>query len=89
MKERYKIQLFSHFNPYTYRNQEAFLWISNKCLEKRIRQIENNVLNTNLLTTSYKYDKYEDLDLFTANMWKSKLTKIGVNCEIVKIDYKE
>lgn len=87
---KYKIQLFNYITKVDY---PKFLWISNKHLEEELDNIKHNrpltTIGENIYTTSNKFDEEEDLDLFQATIWKDRLTKLGVECEIVKIDYSE
>lgn len=84
--DRYKIQIFSHITLTHAEDGPHFLWITHKTLKEPLEEL---VKTNGFYFTSNPYDKEEDLDLIKANIWKHKLIKFGVECEIVKIDYSE
>ena len=74
--DRYKIKLYGGL----------FLHVTHKYLENILTE-SFHPYYTHLPYTSNMFDQEEDLDLFQATVWKNRLTKLGVECEIVKIDY--
>ncbi len=83
--KRYKIQIFNYITPY---KDDSFLWITNTKLDTKLELLKSGLfINDRLPTIPNKYDKEEDLNLMQAKAWEHKLTKLGVECEIVEIDY--
>ena len=82
--DKYKIQLLSNENLEDY---QEFLYVTSSNLEYKLNLISERSLSVIIPYTSNKWDRKEDLDLFQATIWKNRLTKLGVECEIVKIDY--
>lgn len=82
--DTYKIQLLSNEKI---EDCQEFLHVTSPNLEDRLNLISEGSLSVVIPYTSDKWDREEDLDLFQATVWKDRLTKLGVECEIVKIDY--
>ena len=84
---RYKIRLFSHLgfkaNPKDY----CFLFFSSSLLDSVFKDLETLKTRTYLKYTYNAFDEEEDLDLFKAKTIQKKLTDLGVDCAIVKVDY--
>ena len=81
----YKIRLFSHlyFNSLGY---HYFLYFSNSTFNDIFKALETKT--TPYLKFIYStFDKEEDLDLFKARAVHKRLTELGVDCAIVKVDY--
>ena len=89
---RYKIRLFSHLPFKVYREGYYFLFFSRSVFDIIFRDLENLknkvYVRFNLKYTSDAFDQAEDLDLFKAKTVHKKLTDLGVNCAVVKVDYK-
>lgn len=87
----YKIRLFSHLPFKIYREDYYFLFFSRSTFDiifKDLEKLKNKAyLRLNLKFTSNAFDEDEDLDLFKARAVHKKLTELGVNCAIVKVDY--
>lgn len=82
--DTYKIRLLSNE---MLRDYQEFLHVTSSTLEDRLTLINEKSISVIIPFTSDKWDREEDLDLFQATVWKDRLTKLGVECEIVKIDY--
>ena len=89
----YKIKLFSHLqvkiNPEIY----YFLVFSRSGFDyifKHLEKLETKAYTRfNLQFTYNAFDKEEDLDLFKARAVHKRLTDLGVDCAIVKVDYEK
>ena len=88
----YKIRLFSHLrfkiiNPEIY----YFLVFSRSGFDyifKHLEKLETKAyVRFNLQFTYNTFDKEEDLDLFKAKTAHKRLTELGVDCAVVKVDY--
>ena len=56
---------------------------------KDLENLKNKAyVRFNLAFTSNAFDQEEDLDLFKAKTIHKRLTDLGVNCTVVKVDYK-
>ena len=84
--DKYKIQLLSNEKI---EDCQEFLHVTSSNLEDRLNLISEGTIWVVIPYTSNKWDREEDLDLFQATIWKDRLTKLGVECGIVKIDYPE
>lgn len=82
--DTYKIQLLSNEELEDY---QEFLHVTSPNLEDRLNLISERSIHVVIPYTSNKWDREEDLDLFQATVWKNRLTKLGVECEIVEVDY--
>mgnify|MGYP001128586997 CR=1 FL=1 len=82
----YKIQLFN-YKPEG--NRDSFLWMSNPYVYNDIEDLEKlgKIRQDKLYSTGNKFSKENDLDLFKATVLYDKLTSLGVNCKVVKVDY--
>ena len=84
----YKIRLFSHL-PFKISPKEYhFLYFSRSIFDNIFKDLETLRARAYLKFTSNAFDKEEDLDLFKAKALHKQLTELGVDCEIVKVDYK-
>lgn len=81
----YKIVLFSHLyfkDPKAY----YFLCFSSSTFDNIFKDLETKT--TPYLKFIYNaFDQEEDLDLFKAKTIHKRLTELGVDCAIVKVDY--
>lgn len=84
--DKYKIQLFNYILD---TERDYFLWVTNPKVEEDLEKLRNKQILNHFNATSDKFDREEDLDLFKAKAWHHKLTQLGVECAIVKIDYSE
>ena len=88
---RYKIRLFSHLPFKIYREDYYFLFFSMSVFDiifKDLEKLKNKVyVRFNLKYTSAAFDQAEDLDLFKAKIIHKRLTELGVDCAVVKVDY--
>ena len=82
--QTYKIQLLSHVPAF----EPQYLWVSKDNLEESLERLKNNI-SSSIFYTGNLYDKEEDLDLMLATVWFHRLTKLGVKCAIVEIDYSQ
>lgn len=82
--DTYKIELLSNEMLGDY---QEFLHVTSLNLEDRLNLVSKRSISVVIPYTSDKWDREEDLDLFQATIWKDRLTKLGVECEIVKINY--
>ena len=82
--DKYKIQLISNKKIEDF---QKFLHVTSPNLEDSLNLISERTIWVVIPYTLNKWDREEDLDLFQATIWKDRLTKLGVECEIVKIDY--
>lgn len=82
--DKYKIQLISNKKI---EDCQEFLHVTSPNLEDSLNLISERTIWVVIPYTLNKWDREEDLDLFQATIWKDRLTKLGVECEIVKIDY--
>ena len=81
----YKIRLFSHLY---FKNQKDyyFLYFSSSTFNNIFKDLETKTI-VYLKYTSNAFDEKEDLDLFKAKTVHKKLTELGVDCAVVKVDY--
>ena len=84
----YKIILFSHLPFKILLDKPCFLYFSTSVLDCIFKDLETLRTKAYLKYTSNAFDKEEDLDLFKARALHKKLTDLGVNCAVVKVDYK-
>mgnify|MGYP003607108302 CR=1 FL=1 len=82
--DKYKIRLLSNK---MLRDYQEFLHVTSSTLEDSLNLVSERSISVVIPYTSDKWDREEDLDLFQATVWKNRLTKLGIECEIVKIDY--
>ena len=83
---RYKIQLFSHLY-FTHQGYHYFLYFSRSNFEEIFHALQDLETRTYIRFTMDPFDKEEDLDLFKARAVHKRLTELGVDCAIVKVDY--
>ena len=83
----YKIRLFSHLPLKIFPGYHYFLFFSRSGFYDIFKDLETLETRAYLKFTS-AFDKEEDLDLFKAKTVHKKLTELGVNCTVVKVDYK-
>lgn len=81
--QTYKIQLLSNERLGDY---QEFLHVTSENLEHRLTLISEGHKPV-IPYTSDKWDREEDLDLFKATAWQHRLTQLGVECQIVEVDY--
>ena len=82
----YKIRLFSHLYFRLDLRNYYFLYFSSSGLDYIFKGLETKT--TPYLKYTYgTFDEEEDLDLFKARAVHKKLTELGVDCAVVKIDY--
>ena len=88
---RYKIRLFSHLPFKIYREDYYFLFFSRSTFDTIFKDLENlknkAYVRFNLAFMSNAFDEEEDLDLFKARAVHKRLTELGVDCAVVKVDY--
>lgn len=86
----YKIQLFN-FIPKNLGTAKYYAGVSHRNFEKDLKELELNgrVENNQLYTHSSKFDRELDMDLFKATVMYNRLVKLGVECEIVEINYND
>ena len=84
----YKIRLFSHVPFKVHPKEYHFLYFSRNTFDNIFKDLETLKTRAYLKFTSNAFDKEEDLDLFKAKTVHKKLTELGVNCTVVKVDYK-
>lgn len=84
----YKIQLFNCI-PKISGIKEYYAWWTQPDFERDLEQLEltGKVENMVFYTGSSKFDRALDMDLFKATVMYNRLIKLGVECEIVEIDY--
>ena len=83
----YKIRLFSHLGFKISPKDYHFLFFSRSSFDNIFKDLEILKTKTYLKFTSNAFDEEEDLDLFKAKTVHKKLTELGVNCAVVKVDY--
>lgn len=83
----YKIRLFSHLPFKIHPEDYHFLFFSTSVFDIIFKDLETLKLRAYLKFTSNAFDEEEDLDLFKAKTIHKKLTELGVNCAVVKVDY--
>ena len=84
----YKIRLFSHV-PFKVHPEDChFLFFSRSVFDIIFKDLETLKTRAYLKFTSSAFDEEEDLDLFKAKTIHKRLTDLGVNCTVVKVDYK-
>ena len=83
----YKIQLFSHLSPNFILKGPCFLFFSRSIFDNIFKDLEALKTRAYLKFTYNTFDKEEDLDLFKAKTVHKRLTDLGVNCAVVKVDY--
>ena len=88
----YKIRLFSHLPFKIHPEEYHFLYFSRSGFDyifKHLEKLETKAyVRFNLQFVYDAFDEEEDLDLFKAKALQKQLTKLGVDCAIVKVDYK-
>ena len=84
---RYKIRLFSHLGFKISPKDYHFLFFSRSSFDNIFKDLEILKTRTYLKYTYNEFDKEEDLDLFKAKTVHKKLTELGVDCAVVKVDY--
>ena len=84
----YKIRLFSHLPFKIHPENYHFLFFSRSVFNIIFKNLETLKTRASLKFTSNAFDKEEDLDLFKAKALHKQLTDLGVNCTVVKVDYK-
>lgn len=82
----YKIQLFSHLY-FKHPGYHYFLCFSNSIFDGVFKGLEALKTKAYLKFIYNPFDKEEDLDLFKAQAVHKRLTELGVDCAIVKVDY--
>lgn len=85
---RYKIRLFSHLGFKSNPKDYCFLFFSRSLFDSVFKDLETLKTRTYLKYTSNAFDQEEDLDLFKARAVHKQLTDLGVDCAVVKVDYK-
>ena len=85
----YKIRLFSHLPFKIHPENYHFLFFSRSAFNIIFKNLETLKTKAYLNFTSNAFDKEEDLDLFKARTVHKRLTELGVDCVIVKIDYEK
>ena len=83
----YKIRLFSHLQFKIRPEDYHFLYFSRSGFDNIFKHLENLETRARLRFTNSIFDKEEDLDLFKARAVHKRLTDLGVNCAVVKVDY--
>ena len=83
----YKIRLFSHLSFNFILDGPCFLFFSSRAFNIIFKDLEALKTRAYLKFTYNAFDKEEDLDLFKARAVHKRLTDLGVNCAIVKVDY--
>ena len=84
----YKIALFSHLYYSLDPRNYYFLYFSKDVLDDIFEGLETKTRP--YLNYAYSaFDKEEDLDLFKARAVHKRLTELGVDCAIVKVDYEK
>ncbi len=86
----YKIQLFN-FIPKNSGTTKYYAWWACPVFEKDLKELEltGKVEQNQLYTGSSKFDRALDMDLFKATVMYNRLIKLGVECEIVEINYND
>ena len=86
----YKIQLFN-FIPENTGSIKYYAWWTHPNFEKDLKKLEltGRVENNVFYTGSSKFDRELDMDLFKATVMYNRLVKLGVECEIVEINYND
>lgn len=83
----YKIQLFSHLSFNFILDGPCFLFFSKSIFDSIFKDLEALKTRAYLKFTYNTFDEEEDLDLFKAKTVHKKLTELGVDCAVVKVDY--
>ncbi len=83
----YKIRLFSHLPFKFILDNPCFLFFSTSLFDIIFKDLETLKTRAYLKFTSNAFDEEEDLDLFKAKTIHKRLTDLGVNCAVVKVDY--
>lgn len=83
--QTYKIQLLSHTPKLS---GPEYLWVSKDNLEERLARFKSTS-SEHIPYTSILHDRKEDLDLMLATVWFHRLTKLGVKCTIVEVNYSQ
>ena len=83
----YKIRFFSHLPFKILLDKPCFLYFSTSVLDCIFKDLETLSTKAYLKYTSNAFDKEEDLDLFKAKTMHKRLTDLGVDCAVVKVDY--
>ena len=87
----YKIRLFSHLSFNFILDGPCFLFFSRRAFNiifKDLEKLKNKAyVRFHLKFISNAFDEEEDLDLFKAKTVHKKLTELGVDCAVVKVDY--
>ena len=85
----YKIRLFSHLSA-TFHPKVCsyFLEFSKNKFDDIFKELELLKTEARLNFIYNPFNEQIDLDLFKAQALHKKLTDLGVNCAIVKVDYK-
>ena len=86
----YKIQLFN-FIPKNSRTVKYYAWWTHPNFERDLKELEltGKIENNVFYTGSSKFDRELDMDLFKATVMYNRLVKLGVECEIVEINYND
>ena len=86
----YKIQLFN-FIPENPGSTKYYAWWACSDFEKDLKELEltGRVGQNQLYTGSSTFDRALDMDLFKATVMYNRLVKLGVECEIVEINYND
>lgn len=84
---RYKIRLFSHVPFKVHPEDYHFLFFSRSVFDIIFKDLKTLKLRAYLKFTSNAFDEEEDLDLFKAKTIHKRLTELGVNCAVIKVDY--
>ena len=90
MDTSHKIQLFN-FIPLDKAGISIYAWVSHPDFEKDLKELEltGKVEQNQLYTGSSTFDRDLDMDLFKATVMYNRLVKLGVECEIVEINYND
>ena len=83
----YKIRLFSHVRFKIHREDYYFLFFSVSIFDIIFKDLETLKTKACLKYTTNAFDEEEDLDLFKAKIIHKRLTELGVDCAVVKVDY--
>ena len=86
----YKIQLFNFISKIS-GITKYYAWWTHPDFEKDLKKLEltGRVENNVFYTGSSKFDRDLDMDLFKATVMYNRLVKLGVECEIVEINYND
>ena len=84
----YKIRLFSHLSFNFILDGHCFLFFFLLAFNIIFKDLEALKTRAYLKFTYNAFDKEEDLDLFKARAVHKRLTELGVDCTVVKVDYK-